>query len=176
MSSPVKAAMLLTAAFLLGTAVGALGHAIFQVRGVDTAFAQTFVSPLPVMEPCTRADDFDDDVAWARTTTLQLLKDRLGLTDQQARDIEVMRQARRDAVRRDAQTLCEARAELWVLIASADSDPTVVRAAAEKAKVAHARMLDHQIDGKLDLRTLLTLEQWAGWVELLESVERSQHQ
>jgi Spy/CpxP family protein refolding chaperone len=144
-----------------------------MVGDVDAAFAQTAVSPRAAMDPCHRGDDIDDFVASTRWTMLQQVRDLLGLTEQQAKDIQAMRQARRDEVRGDAQTLCEARSELQALIATADSDPTAVRAAGEKAKAAQARVFGHRIEGELELRSQLTPEQWARWLDLRRNlVER----
>ena len=140
------------------------------VAGVDGAFAHTSVSPRAAMDPCTRVDNIDDVDASGRSTMLQWIQDRLGLTEQQVQNIEVLRQARRDAIRRDARALCEAGVELGALIASLDSDPTAVRAAGEKAKTAQGRVLDHRIEGQLALRAQLTPEQWARWIDLLQNI------
>ena len=144
------------------------------VAGVDGAFAQTSVPARGAMDPCTRVDNIDDVDESARSTMLQQIKDRLGLTEDQVQNIEALRQARGEAIRRDTRALCEAGVELGALIASFDSDPTAVRAAGEKAKTALGRVLDHRIDGQLDLRARLTPEQWARWIDLLQDIHEGQ--
>ncbi len=93
-------------------------------------------------------------------------KERLGLSDQQAQDIRASLKAARQDARADFQALCEARLEMRQLMAQQDSDPVAVKAAGERVKALQGRLLDRRLDTYLALRSKLTPDQWAKWVEL----------
>ena len=97
---------------------------------------------------------------------LQRAKERLGLSDQQAEQIRAIVQARQDEARADIQALRQARADLRQLLERQDADPAALKAAAERLKILQGKLLDRRLDTLLALRSQLTPDQWAKWVEL----------
>jgi Spy/CpxP family protein refolding chaperone len=108
-------------------------------------------------------------VVWAR------LKERLGLSDQQAGDVQATVRAQRDARRADLRQLCEARHELRALMAQAAVDPAALRAVADRVKAAESQLIDHRLDGYLALRQQLTPEQWEKWRALRREMRPRRH-
>jgi Spy/CpxP family protein refolding chaperone len=101
---------------------------------------------------------------------LQRVKERLGLSDQQAEQIRTTLQSRRDEARADIQALCEARMELRGLLDRQDSDPAALKAAAERVKTLQGKLLDRRLETAIALRSQLTPDQWARWLELRKSM------
>jgi len=107
----------------------------------------------------------DDREAMGRIV-LQRAKERLGLSDQQAEQIRAIVQARRDEVRADIRTMHQALADLRQLLQQQNSDPAALRAPAERVKVIQGKLLDRRLETAIAIRSQLTAEQWAKWVEL----------
>ena len=117
---------------------------------------------------CARVEGFltrDDRDAVAQIV-MKRAQERLGLTDQQAKELQALLKSLRDDARADLQALCEARQEFRQLMARQDSEPAALRAAADRLKALRGRLLDRRVDGQLALRSKLTAEQWAKWLEL----------
>lgn len=100
---------------------------------------------------------------------LRRAKERLGLSDQQAEQIRSLLQSQRDQARADIQTLCEARVELRQLLARQDSDPAALKATAERIKSIQGKLLDRRLDTMIGLRSQLSPDQWAKWLELRQA-------
>lgn len=118
--------------------------------------------------PCARSQGWltpEDREAIGRVI-LQRTKETLGLSDQQADQMRTMLQSRRDEARADAQGLCEARVELRQLLERQDSDPAVLKAVAERVKTLQGKLLDRRLETVVALRSQLTADQWAKWIEL----------
>jgi Spy/CpxP family protein refolding chaperone len=94
------------------------------------------------------------------------IKEKLGLSDQQADDIRASLKAMRQDATADFQALCQARLDLRALLQQQDSDPAAVKAAGDRMKALQAKLLDRRLDTYLALRSKLTPDQWAKWVEL----------
>ena len=94
------------------------------------------------------------------------VKDRLGLSDQQAEDIRTTLKAMRGDARADWQALCQARLALRSLMELQTSDPAALKAAGDQVKALQAKLLDRRLDTYLAIRSKLTADQWAKWVEL----------
>ena len=156
---------------------GTLGLAL--AAGGGNALAQTgpMVPPGGTPDPCQRMARFltPEDREAMGAIMLGRLKAQIGLTDQQAEDLGAALRAQRDARRADFRALCEARVELRTLLAQQDADPTAVRTAGERVKVAQAKLLDRRLDTYLELRAKLTPEQWVKWVELRKNAGPHRH-
>ncbi|MBI2114597.1 MAG: periplasmic heavy metal sensor [candidate division NC10 bacterium] len=113
----------------------------------------------------------DDREAIGRVI-LQRTQEKLGLTDQQAEQIRTVLQSRRDEARADVQALCEARLDLRQLLDRQDSDPVALKAAAEQVKALQGKFLDRRIETAITLRSQLTPDQWAKWLELRKTMGR----
>lgn len=94
------------------------------------------------------------------------IKEKLGLSDQQAEQIRTVLQSRRDEARADVQALCEARVELRQLLQQQNSDSAALKAAADRVKSLQGKFLDRRLDTVIALRSQLTPDQWTKWIEL----------
>lgn len=94
------------------------------------------------------------------------VKERVGLNDQQAEDIRTTLKAMRDDARADWRALCQARVALRTLMEQQTSDPAALKAAGDQVKALQAKLMDRRLDTYLALRSKLTADQWAKWVEL----------
>ncbi|MFI5341737.1 MAG: Spy/CpxP family protein refolding chaperone [Candidatus Methylomirabilales bacterium] len=140
--------------------IGAIGGS-----GVVLARAQQAPAPASM---CTRAERLltnDDREAIAKVFRNRI-KEKLGLTDQQAEQIRSVLQSRRDEARADAQALCEARVELRRLLEQQNSASADLKAAAYRVKSLQGKFLDQRLDTVVALRSQLTPDQWAKWNEL----------
>jgi len=146
-------------------AVAAVALAVAGLGGVAVARAQQAPD---AGGPCQRAGGLltSDDREAMRQIRFNRLKERLGLGDQQAEEIRLALRAMWDGARPDFQALCEARLEMRRLLAQQDSDPAAVKAAGERVKALQAKLLDRRLDTYLVLRSKLSPDQWAKWVEL----------
>jgi Spy/CpxP family protein refolding chaperone len=108
----------------------------------------------------------NDDREAIRKIFQDRVKERLGLTDQQAAQIQTLLREERGQVRADVQALCEARVEMRRLLEQQNSDPAALKAAAERVKALQGKLLDRRIEAQIALRSQLTPEQWAKWLEL----------
>jgi Spy/CpxP family protein refolding chaperone len=108
----------------------------------------------------------DDDREALGRIFMRRAQERLGLNDQQAEDIQAALKTMRDDSRADLQALCLARQDLRQLLAKQDSDPAALRAAADRVKALQGKLLDRRVEGQLALRSKLTADQWAKWLEL----------
>ncbi len=145
-------------------AVVAVALAVPGLGGATVARAQQAPDP---GGPCARPGRFltgDDREAIGRVI-MNRMKEKVGLSDQQAEEIRVALKAMRDDARPDLQALCEARLELRRLLDDQTSDPAAVKAAGERIKVLQGKLMDRRLDGYVALRGKLTPEQWAKWVE-----------
>lgn len=133
--------------------------------GGSVAWAQHRSDPAGA---CARMGGFltDDDREALGRILMQRARERLGLNDQQAEDIQATLKTMRDDSRADLQALCLARQDLRQLLAKQDSDPAALRAAADRVKALQGKLLDRRVEGQLALRSKLTPEQWAKWLEL----------
>ncbi len=147
---------------------------IFVVSGVGgVAAVQAQQGPGPG-GPCARAQGLltpDDREAIGRMI-LQRTKERVGLSDQQAEQIRTMLQSRRDETRTDLQALCEARMELRQLLDRQDSDPAALKTVGERVKALQGKLLDRRLETVVAIRSQLTPDQWAKWVELRKQAAR----
>jgi Spy/CpxP family protein refolding chaperone len=91
------------------------------------------------------------------------MQERLGLTQEQAKEIREVLDAQRDLARPDHQKLCEARLEMRQLLARQDADPAALKDATERVKTLQGALLDRRVDTYLALRSKLTAEQWDQW-------------
>jgi Spy/CpxP family protein refolding chaperone len=108
----------------------------------------------------------NDDREAIRKVFQDRMKERLALTDQQAAQIQTLFTSQRDQVRADIQALCEARVEIRRLLDQQNSDPAALKSAAERVKTLQGKLLDRRLDTVVALRSQLTPEQWAKWLEL----------
>jgi Spy/CpxP family protein refolding chaperone len=133
--------------------------------GVEVVRAQQGPDPAG---PCARQEGFltrHDRGAIGRIIG-ERVKEKLGLSDQQADEIRAMLETRRTETRADLQALCEARVELRRLLERQDSAPADLQAAAERVKAIQGKLLDRRLEAQIALRSQLTPEQWAKWIEL----------
>ena len=93
-------------------------------------------------------------------------KERLGLTEQQAEEVRTVLRAMRDDARPDFQAMCEARLEMRRLLEQQDSDPAALKAAGDRVKAVMSKLVDRRLEAQIALRSKLTADQWAKWLEL----------
>jgi Spy/CpxP family protein refolding chaperone len=139
--------------------------------GVAVAWAQQAPSPAG---PCARPGGIltqDDRDAIGRII-LQRTKEKLGLSDQQAEQIRTTLQSRRDDARADFQALCQARVDLRQLLVQQNSDPGALKDAADRVKLLQGKLLDRRLDTVVALRSQLSADQWAKWIELRKARAR----
>ena len=149
-------------------AVAAVALLVGGLGGVTLARAQQGQQAPDAAEPCARPGGIltgDDREAIGRVI-MNRMKEKVGLSDQQAEDIRTSLKAMRDDARADWQALCQTRVELRTLMDQQNSDPAAVKAAGERVKGLQAKLMDRRLDGYLALRSKLTADQWAKWVEL----------
>jgi Spy/CpxP family protein refolding chaperone len=96
----------------------------------------------------------------------QRVKERVGLTDDQANDLRATLETQRQAMRSDLRSLRAARAELRALLAAPAADAAAIDAAAARVKTLQAKLIDERIQNQLALRAKLTPEQLAKWLEV----------
>jgi len=106
---------------------------------------------------------------------VQRMRDRLGLTQEQADGIRGVFQAERDRMREDGRKLCEARQELRQLLDRQDADSAKLQEAAAQVKALQGAMLDRHIEMRLALRSKLTPEQWQKWQEIRQGMAARHH-
>lgn len=142
--------------------------AILAMSGSSILVAQAQQAPAPPASICARPERLltSDDREAIRKVYRDRLKERLGLTDQQAEQIRNVLNAQRDQVQADIQALCEARVEMRRLLDQQNSDPVALKSAGERVKMLQGKLLDRRLDTVVALRSQLTPEQWAKWLEL----------
>lgn len=146
---------------------------IVAIGGSGLVVAQAQQGP-GAAGPCPRPERFltnDDREAIAKVMR-DRVKEKLGLSDQQAEQIRTTLQSRRDEARADIQALCQARVELRQLLDRQDSDPAALKAAAEQVKALQGKLLDRRLETAITLRSQLTPDQWAKWLELRKTMVR----
>jgi Spy/CpxP family protein refolding chaperone len=154
--------------------IAAIVLALAPSLGLGAARAQT-APTLPTTPPVGGVDACHhgggvltaEDRAAIRALVIERLQQRLGLVDQQAEELRAILQAQQEVAREAVDALCQAREELRSLMAWPEADPAALRAATDKVKAAHARLLERRLDGHLELRARLTAAEWAQWVELM---------
>jgi len=141
--------------------------AMLALAGSSVVVAQAQQAPTPA-SICARPERLltNDDREAIRKVFRDRVKERLSLTDQQAEQIQTLLNAQRDQVRADIQALCEARVEMRRLLEQQNSDPVALKSAAERVKTLQGKLLDRRLDTVVALRSQLTPEQWAKWLEL----------
>ncbi len=142
--------------------------AILALAGSSMVVAQAQQAPAPPASMCARPERVltNDDREAIRKVYRDRVKDRLGLTDKQAEQIQTLLNAQREQVRADIQALCEARVEMRRLLDQQNSDPAALKSAAERVKTLQGKLLDERLDTVVALRSQLTAEQWAKWLEM----------
>jgi hypothetical protein len=139
--------------------------------GVAVAWAQQAPSPAG---PCVRPGRIltqDDRDAIGRII-LQRTKENLGLSDQQAEQMRTTLQSRRAEARTDFQALCQARVDLRQLLDQQNSDPGALKDAADRVKLLQGKLLDRRLETVVALRSQLSDDQWAKWIELRKARAR----
>lgn len=141
--------------------------AVIAMTATPVVMAQGQQAPAPA-SVCARPERFlsNDDREVIRKVFRDRLKERLALTDQQAEQIQTLFHSQRDQTRADMQALCEARVEMRRLLDQQNSDPAALKTAAERVKALQGKLLDRRIEAQIALRSQLTPEQWAKWLEL----------
>lgn len=141
--------------------------AILALAGSSVVVAQAQQAPAPA-SLCARPGRLltNDDREAIRKVFRDRMKERLALTDQQAGQIQALFNSRRDEARADIQALCEARVKMRQLLDQQNSDPVALRDAAGNVKMLQGKLLDRRLDTVVALRSQLTPEQWAKWLEL----------
>lgn len=131
------------------------------------AFAQSMGGPLGPPRNDQRLLTPEDREAM-RGIYWQRIKERLGLTDQQAADLQNTLQAQRQATRADVRAMRDARRQLGQLLRTPTADAAAIQAAAAQVKAAQDRLVDQRVEAQLALRAKLTPEQLGKWLELQE--------
>jgi len=141
--------------------------AILAMAASSIVVAQAQQAPAPA-SICARPERLltNDDREAIRKVFQDRMKERLALTDQQAAQIQTLFTSQRDQARADIQALCEARVKMRQLLDQQNSDPAALKFAAEQVKALQGKLLDRRLDTVVALRSQLTPEQWAKWLEL----------
>jgi Spy/CpxP family protein refolding chaperone len=141
--------------------------AILALVGSSVVMAQAQPGPAPA-SICARPERFltAEDREAIRKVFQERLKERLGLTHQQAEQIQTLLNSQREQARAEIQALREARVEMRRLLDQQSSDPAALKSAAERVKALQGKLLDRRIEAQIALRSQLTPEQWAKWLEL----------
>ena len=145
--------------------------AIVAVAGGTTGVVWAQQGPGPT-GPCARPERLltsDDREAIGRIF-LHRTKEKLGLSDDQAEQIRATLQSRRDEARADFLALCQARVQLRQLLDQQNSDPSALKATADQIKALEGKLLDRRLDTVVALRSQLTPDQWAKWIELRKTM------
>jgi Spy/CpxP family protein refolding chaperone len=114
-----------------------------------------------------------EDLAAMRDMYWQRMKERLGLTDEQATDLRNTLQAQRQAMRDDVRAMGAARQQLRELMRTPTADAAAIQAAAAQVKAARERLFDQRVAAQLALRAKLTPEQFAKWLELQDRMGKA---
>jgi Spy/CpxP family protein refolding chaperone len=141
--------------------------AIIAMAGIPVVVAQGQQAPAPA-SICARPERFltNEDREVIRRVFRERMRERLALSDQQAEQIQALLHSQRDQARADIQALCEARVEMRRLLDQQNSDPAALKSAADRVKALQGKLLDRRIETQIALRSQLTAEQWAKWLEL----------
>ena len=107
-----------------------------------------------------------EDRTAMRQIFMHRLQERLGLTDQQATNIQGLLQTQRAATQADVQSLIEARKQLRALLEEPTIDQTAIQNAANQVKTLQAKLFDGRLQTQLALRSKLTPEQFQKWLDL----------
>jgi Spy/CpxP family protein refolding chaperone len=94
------------------------------------------------------------------------VQERVALTGQQLTDIHPLLQAQRTAARADVQGLFTARKKLRTLLGQPTTDLGAIQSAAAQVKSRQAELFDQRLQTQLALRSKLTPEHLACWIEL----------
>lgn len=115
--------------------------------------------------PCARAERLltPEDRQAIGDRVMARMQERLGLTEEQAKEIRGILGAQRELARADAQKLCEARLEMRQLFGRQDADPAALKDTTERVKTLQGALLDRRVETYLALRSKLTAEQWDQW-------------
>jgi Spy/CpxP family protein refolding chaperone len=118
--------------------------------------------------PCTPRQGFlsPDDRAAMGQIFMNRTKATLGLSDQTAAEIQAFLKNNRDTLQQHSRDLCLARLNLRALLKQADSDPGAVQAANNNVKALMGQLMDDRLTTQLFIRSKLTADQWAQWLEL----------
>ena len=131
---------------------------------VGLAWAQQAPAPRTPCAPRQGMLSADDRAAMGRIF-MNRIKATLGLSDQTAADIQAILANGRPSPQ-DRQTLCLARLNLRTLLKQADSDPAAVQAASDNMAALMKASMDRRLAMQLAIRSKLTPDQWAQWLEL----------
>ena len=126
------------------------------------AFAQTEASR---GNPCARTERLltPEDRQAIGDRVMARMQERLGLTEEQAKEIRGILGAQRERARADAQKLCEARLEMRQLFGRQDADPAALNDTTERVKTLQGALLDRRVETYLAVRSKLTAAQWEQW-------------
>jgi Spy/CpxP family protein refolding chaperone len=142
----------------------AAGALLLGAWSVGSAWAQQAPGS---RTPCTPRQGLlsPDDRAAMGQIFMNRTKATLGLSDQTAADIQGILQNSRPS-QQDRQALCLARLNLRTLLKQADSDPGAVQAASDNVANLMKALTDRRLATQLAIRSKLTADQWAQWLEL----------
>jgi Spy/CpxP family protein refolding chaperone len=142
----------------------AAGALLMGAWSVGSAWAQQAPGS---RTPCTPRQGLlsPDDRAAMGQIFMNRTKATLGLSDQTAADIQVILKNGRPS-QQDQQTLCLGRLSLRTLLKQADSDPGAVQAASDNVANLMKALTDRRLATQLAIRSKLTPDQWAQWLEL----------
>jgi Spy/CpxP family protein refolding chaperone len=131
------------------------------------AVAQAQPGPRPG-GPCARPEGLltPEDRQLFADRILERMKERLGLSAEQAQQLRALFQSRRGQVQETIKRLCEARVEFQQVLRQAETDAAALRGAADRLKSAQGAMLDQRVETSLAVKGVLTAEQWTKWQEL----------
>ncbi len=144
--------------------------AVGILAGTAVAFAQSAPPPGPpapgqhqgVLTPEDR--QAMAQIFWNR------MQAQLGLSDQQVADIRNIVQNQRQAMRTDFQALREARKQLRDAMQDPTKDASAIQAAAAKVNTLQSDLFMKRINNRLEIRSKLTADQLAKWIELRKSM------
>jgi Spy/CpxP family protein refolding chaperone len=116
--------------------------------------------------PCARPEGLltPEDRQVFADRILERMKERLGLSADQAQQLRALFQSRREQMRETVKRLCEAQIEFQGALRQTDA--TALRGAADRLKSAQGAMLDQRVEASLAVKGVLTAEQWTKWQEM----------
>ena len=119
----------------------------------------------------TASDLTEDEMAIIQQRRLhkasiqEKLQEELGLTDEQVKQLDQQRNQHRVEIRESRQSMKELREEMKVETTKTEIDETKVRAVHEQMKSVQNKIADQRLEGILQLRKILTSEQFEKFQE-----------
>ncbi len=145
--------------------MGKMGRVLVSIAVVGILGFSSFVYAQP-------AGDFtEDEVAMIKQrrdhrVTMPKMKEALGLTDEQVQQLDAQRNQQRGEIREHREAMQKLREEFKLETEKTEIDQEKIQSVHQQMKAIDNKMADYRVEGILQLRKILTPEQFKKFHEL----------